>query len=130
MADGGASPDEDREGVSGFGAELVDDAAGEEEADAVSDLKADEDAAEVDVVGGLMGGVDAGDPAHEVEVQERLDEGEYRAVHVVDGGGKEEKTTDGPADIGFIRRCCCETRCRHTGGVNRHAVAAPVERLV
>ena len=39
VADGGASPEEDGEGVSLFGAELVDDASGEEEADAVGNLE-------------------------------------------------------------------------------------------
>jgi len=85
VADGGASPDEDGDGVSGLGAELVNDASGEEEADAIGDLEVDEDATEVDVVGGLVSSVDAGDPAHEAEVQERLDEGEDRAIHIVDG---------------------------------------------
>ena len=119
-ADRSASPNEDGDGVAGFGAELVDDAAGEEEADAVGDLERDEDAAVVDVVGGLMGGVDAGDPAHEVQVKERLDEGEDRAVHVVDGGGEEEKTADGPADVGFIGGVCGEARVRQAGGLGRH----------
>jgi len=35
-----------------------------------------------------MGSVEARDPAHEVKVEERLDEGEDRAVHVVDCGGQ------------------------------------------
>ena len=99
MADRGATPDQDGEGVAGFGAELIDDAAGEEEADAVGDLEADEDAAEVDVVSGLMSGVEARNPAHEVEVEERLDERKDRAVHVVDGGGEEQKSADDPADV-------------------------------
>ena len=52
VAHGGDAPDEDGDSVAGLGAELVDDAAGEEEADAVGDLEADDDAAEVDVVAG------------------------------------------------------------------------------
>ena len=47
-------PDDDGEGVAGLGAELVDDAAGEEEADAVGDLEADEDVAVVVVEDGLV----------------------------------------------------------------------------
>ncbi len=102
VADGGASPDENGEGIAGLGAEPVDDATGEEEADAVGDLKADQDAAVINVVDSLMSGVDAGDPAHEAEVQERLDEREDRAVHVIDGRGKKEKKADKPPDIGAI----------------------------
>ena len=98
-ADGGASPEEDGEGIAFLGAELVDDAAGEQEAYTVGDLKGDEDAAVVDVVDGLVGVIDAGNPAHEVEVEERLDEREDRAVHVVDGGGEEEKNADGPPNV-------------------------------
>ncbi len=120
VADGGASPDEDGEGVAFFGAEFVDDAAGEEEADAVGDLKGDKDAAVVDVVGGLMGVVEAGNPAHEGQVKERLDEGEDRAVHVVDGGGEEEQEADGPADVGFFGGGGGKAGAGETGGLDRH----------
>ncbi len=121
VADGGACPDEDGDGVSGLGAELVDDAAGEEEADAVGDLEADEDAAVVDVVDGLVGGVDAGNPAHEVEVKERLDEREDRAVHIVDGRREEEKEADEPANIGLVWSGGGEARIgRADGRIRRH----------
>ena len=120
VADGGASPDEDGEGIAGLGTEFVDDSAGEEEANTIGDLEADKDPAVVDVVGGLMGGVDAGDPAHEVEVKERLDEGEDRAVHVVDGCGEEEQKADDPANVGLFGGCGGEARVGHAGGLDRH----------
>ena len=42
----------------------------------------------------------AGVPAHEGDVvEERLDEGEDRAVHVVDGRGEEEQKADEPAHV-------------------------------
>ena len=89
VAHGGQRPDADGEGVADLGAELVDDAAGDEEADAVGDLEADDDVAVVVVEDGLVGGVDGGVPAHEGQVvEQRLDEREDRAVHVVDGGGE------------------------------------------
>ena len=95
--------DEDGEGVALFGAELVDNAAGEEETYSVSDLEEDEDAAEVDVVGGppMVGVVETGDPTHEGKMEQGLDEREDRAVHVVDGGRKEEEEADEPADVGL-----------------------------
>src|SRR6266436_4149415 len=43
--------------------------------------------------------IETRNPAHEIEVEERLDEREDRAVHVVDGGSEEEKTADGPSNI-------------------------------
>jgi len=46
-----------------------------------------------------MSGVEAWNPTHKVEVEQRLDEGKDRAIHVVDGGGQEEKAADGPADV-------------------------------
>ena len=118
-ADGGASPDEDGEGIAGLGSEFVDDAAGEEEADAVSDLEGDENSAVVDVVGGLVGVIESGNPAHEVEVKERLDEREDRAVHVVDSGSEEEKTADGPSKVRFFRGGGGEARAGGAGGLNR-----------
>ena len=103
MAHGGERPDADGEGVAGLGAELVDDAAGEEEADAVGDLEADEDVAEVVVEDGLVELVGGEVPAHEGDVvEQRLDEGEDRAVHVVDGGREEEQDADEPADVGVL----------------------------
>jgi hypothetical protein len=119
-ADGGTCPDEDGESVAGLGAEFVDDAAGEEEAYAVGDLKGDEDAPVVDVVGDLVCVIKAGNPAHERQVEERLDEREDRAVHVVDGGGEEEKTADGPSNIRFFRGGGGEARVGGAGGLDRH----------
>ena len=119
-ADRGASPDQDRDGVTSLGAEPVDDAAGEEKADAVGDLEGNQDAAVVDVVDGLMGVVEARDPAHEGKVEERLDEREDRAVHVVDGGGKEEQEAYSPADVGFFRGSGGEARVGEAGGLDRH----------
>lgn len=120
VADGGASPDENGEGIAGLGAEFVDDPAGEEESNTVGDLEADEDTAVVDVVDGLVGGVDAGNPAHEIEVEERLDEREDRAVHVIDGCGEEEQKADDPANVGLIGGCGGEARLGHAGGLDRH----------
>ena len=47
-------PDADGEGVAGLGADLIDDAAYEEEADTVGELETDEDVAEVIVEDGLV----------------------------------------------------------------------------
>ncbi len=75
VAHGGERPDADGEGVAGLGAELVDHAAGEEEADAVGDLEEDEDVAEVVVEDGLVELVGVEVPAHEGDVvEQRLDE--------------------------------------------------------
>ncbi len=103
MAHGGERPDADGEGVAGLGAELVDDAAGEEEAEAVGDLEVDEDVAEVVIEDGLMELVGVVIPAHEGSVvEERLDVAEDVAVHVVDGGREEEKEADEPSDVGLF----------------------------
>jgi len=75
-----------------------------------------------------MGGVDAGNPSHEVEVEERLDQREDRAVHVVDGGGEKEESADGPADVGLVRATCGgggEAGRGQTGGLGRHDGCAP-----
>ena len=119
-ADGGASPDEDGESITLLGAQLVDNASREEEADAVCDLKGDEDAAVVDVVAGLMGVIEAGNPTHEGQVKERLDEREDRAVHVVNGGGEKEQKTDGPTDVRLIGGRGGEARVGEAGGLDRH----------
>ena len=62
VADGGERPDDDGEGVAALGAELVDDAAGEQKADAVGDLEAADDVAVVEVKAAWLA-VDAGDPS-------------------------------------------------------------------
>ena len=67
-----------------------------------------------------MGVVEAGNPAHEGQVEERLDEREDRAVHVVDGGGEEEQEADDPADVGFFRGGGGEARVGQAGGLDRH----------
>ena len=117
VADGGAAPDEDGYGVSGLGAEFVDDAAGEEKSYCIGDLEADEDASVVEVIGDLMGVVEAWDPTHEGQVEERLDEGEDRAVHVIDGGGEEEERTDEPSGTGVLWGFAGETNVGETGGL-------------
>ena len=97
MRHGAEGPEEDGEGVAGLGAEAIDKAAGEEEAEAVADLKGDENVAEVVVEAGLVGRWGGVVPAHEREVvQHGLDEREHRAVHVVDRGGEEEEGTHEP----------------------------------
>ena len=117
---------QDGDGVAGLGAEPVDDAAGEEEADAVGDLEADDDVAVVVVEDGLVELVGEEVPTHEGDVvQERLDEGEDRAVHVVDGGRGEEQGADEPADIGLVRGRGGEAGLRKACGVARHKVVAP-----
>ena len=62
-------------------------------------------------------------------MQQRLDEGEDRAVHVVDGGGGEEQGADEPADVGFFRGGG-EARIKQAGSVGGHAVEAPGDVLV
>ena len=94
------APDQDGEGVAGFGAEPVDKAAGGEQTDAVGDLEEDDDVSEVVIEDGLMEAVGGGIPAHERHgVKDRLDEREDRTIHVVDGGGEEEQAADEPADV-------------------------------
>ncbi len=100
VAEGSQAPNEDGQGVTGLGAELIDDAAGEEEADAVGDLEGLDDVAVVEVIGDLEFGVEIGDPTHEGKMELRLDEREDRAVHVIDGGGEKEQEADEPAHAG------------------------------
>ncbi len=72
---------------------------------------------EDDLVGGVFGGV----PSHEREVMEEgLDEGEDRAVHVVDGGGGEEEGADEPADVVALGRVGGEALRGEAGGVGGH----------
>jgi len=124
-------PDCDGEGVADFGAKLVDEATGGEEADTVGNLKTDDDVAVVVVEDDLLGGVFGEVPAHEGKVvKEGLDEREDRAIHVIDGGSGEEKGADKPADVGLFRGGGGEARVRQTCCIDRHAVAAPAERLV
>ncbi|MCU1224573.1 MAG: hypothetical protein JWQ42_2666 [Edaphobacter sp.] len=123
-------PDGDGDGVTELGAELVDDAAGREETDSVGDLEADDDVAVVVVEDVLVDGVLGEVPAHEGEVvEERLDQREDGAVHVVNGGRGEEESADEPSGTGFFRGGGGEARIRQAGGV-RHAVEAPGKILV
>ena len=130
MTHGGDSPDEDREGVSGFGAELIDDAAGEDETEAVGELEDDDDVAEVVIEGRLMELVSVKIPTHEGDVvKEWLDECEDRAVHVIDGGCEKEEKANKPSDIGFVRNCAGKARVGQACSV-RHERGAPAAMLV
>ena len=121
VAHGGKSPDGDGRGVADLGAELVDDAPGGEEADAVGDLEADDDVAVVVVEEGLVGGVERGVPAHEGKgVEEGLDERKDRAVHVIDGGGGEEKRADEPSGGGFFWGVGGEAGALERDGIGGH----------
>lgn len=96
----GECPESDCERIAAFCAELVDDAASAEEADAIGCLKEDKDVGEVVGEYLLVGDVERWVPAHEGEfVQLRLDEREDGAVHIVDGRGHEEEGADEPADV-------------------------------
>lgn len=64
--------------------------------------------------------IETGYPAHEVEMEERLDEREDRAVHVVDGGSEEEKTADCPTKVRFFGGGGGEARVGQAGGLDRH----------
>ena len=101
VAHGGERPDADGESVSQLGAELVDQASGGQQADAVCDLEVDENVAEVVIEDGVVGIGRV--PAHEGDLaQARLDEREDIAVHVVDGCRGEEKGADEPPDGGLV----------------------------
>ena len=74
MAERGTGPDKDGERVTGLCSQLVNDPPGEQEAHAVSDLEGDEDVAEVVVERGLLRVGQTGNPPHERQVQQRLDQ--------------------------------------------------------
>ena len=99
VAEGGACPDGDGASVTHLGAQLVDDASGEEKADAVGDHEAFDDVGIVEVIGDLELRQHAWNPTHEGNVQERLDQPERGAVHVVDGGGGKEQGADKPTEV-------------------------------
>ena len=79
-------------GVAGFGAKAVDDAAGEEESEAVGELEDDDDVAEVVIEDGLVARVEGEVPTHEWRVvQHGFNVSPDVAIHVVDGGREEEE---------------------------------------
>ena len=129
VAHGGDAPDEDGDGVAGLGAELVNHAAGEEEAESVSDLEEDDDVAEVVVEDGLVELVGEVVPAHEGDfVEQGFDVAEDVAIHVIDGGGEEEEEADDPARVGSGSGR--GVGGREAGGLIRHACDAPAAELV
>src|SRR6202044_3672897 len=103
---------------------------GSEQADAVGDLETDDDIAVVVVEDVLVRDGVVEVPTHEGKVvEQRLDQREDRAVHVVDGGCGEEKRADKPADVRLFRGGGGKARVRQAGGVDGHAVEAPGDVL-
>ncbi len=89
----GKAPDDDGDRESLARTKSVDDPAGDEQADAVGELKREHDVAVVDLR-----------PA-ELTLQRRLQDADHLAIDVVDGGGEEEKRADDPAEPADTRRC-------------------------